>query len=164
MTKVWSLDWEDVLEKEMASFSRILAWKLPWTEELGRLQSMRSQRVGNDWANEHARVQISKREINSTRCPVLWFTPWLWSETGAPPDQTWVCVHRLLADLEPDLCSVIKRNTNLSPYCSHPSLMSGPGLQGPLWSTSVTDPQLICSFKILQGAKGSSEQVPREKS
>ena len=37
---------EDPLEKEMATHSRILAWKIPWTEESGRLQSMRSQRVG----------------------------------------------------------------------------------------------------------------------
>ena len=39
---------EDPLEKEMATHSRILAWKIPWTEESGRLQSMRSQRVGYD--------------------------------------------------------------------------------------------------------------------
>ena len=44
---VRSLDWEDSLEKEMATYSSILAWKIPWTEELGRLQSMGSQRVGH---------------------------------------------------------------------------------------------------------------------
>jgi len=49
-TWVWSLGWEDPLEKEMANCSRTLAWKTPWTEEPGRLQSMRSQRVGHDWA------------------------------------------------------------------------------------------------------------------
>ena len=38
----WSLDQEDPLEKEMATHSSILAWKIPWTEELGRLQSMGS--------------------------------------------------------------------------------------------------------------------------
>ena len=36
------------LEKEMATHSSILAWKIPWMEELGRLQSMESQRVGHD--------------------------------------------------------------------------------------------------------------------
>ena len=46
---VQSLGWEDLLEKEMATHSRILAWKIPWTEEPGRLQSMGSQRVGHDW-------------------------------------------------------------------------------------------------------------------
>ena len=40
--------WEDSLEKEMATHSSILAWKIPWTEEPGRLQSMGSQRVGYD--------------------------------------------------------------------------------------------------------------------
>ena len=49
-TWVWSLGWEDPLEKEMATHSSTLAWKIPWTEELGRLQSMGSQRVGHDWA------------------------------------------------------------------------------------------------------------------
>ena len=42
-TWVPSLDWEDSLEKEMATHSSILAWKIPWTEEPGGLQSMRSQ-------------------------------------------------------------------------------------------------------------------------
>ena len=39
---------EDALEKEMATHSSILAWKIPWTEESGRLQSMGSQRFGHD--------------------------------------------------------------------------------------------------------------------
>ena len=47
-TRVQSLGWEDPLEKEMAIHSRTIAWKIPWTEELDRLQSMGSQRVGHD--------------------------------------------------------------------------------------------------------------------
>ena len=47
-TRVRSLGWEDPLEKEMATHSSILAWRIPWTEEPGRLQSMESQRVGHD--------------------------------------------------------------------------------------------------------------------
>ena len=47
-TRVQSLSWEDLLEKEMATHSNIHAWKIPWTEEPGRLQSMGSQRVGHD--------------------------------------------------------------------------------------------------------------------
>ena len=39
---------EDLLEKEMATHSSILAWKIPWTEESGMLQPMRSQRAGHD--------------------------------------------------------------------------------------------------------------------
>ena len=47
-TQVQSLGHEDPLEKEMATHSSILAWKIPWTEEPGGLQSMGLQRVGHD--------------------------------------------------------------------------------------------------------------------
>ena len=52
MREAWvqSLGREDLLEKEMATHSSILARKIPWTEEPGRLQSMGSQRVGHDGA------------------------------------------------------------------------------------------------------------------
>ena len=49
-TQVRSLGQEDPLEKEMATPSSILAWRIPWTVEPGRLQSMGSRRVGHDWA------------------------------------------------------------------------------------------------------------------
>ena len=45
-TRIRPLGWDDPLEKEMATHSSILAWKIPWMEEPGRLQSMGSQRVG----------------------------------------------------------------------------------------------------------------------
>ena len=50
MQETWvrSLGWEDSWEKEMATHSSILAWRSPWTEESGGLQSMGSQRVGHD--------------------------------------------------------------------------------------------------------------------
>ena len=47
-TRVQSLGWEDPLEKEMAAHSSILAWKIPWTTEPGRLPSTGSQTVGHD--------------------------------------------------------------------------------------------------------------------
>ena len=47
-TQVQTLDREDLLEKEMATHYSILAWKIPWIEEPGRLQSMGSQIVGHD--------------------------------------------------------------------------------------------------------------------
>jgi len=47
-TQVESLGWEDALEKGMATNFSILAWRIPWTEEPGRLQSMGSQRVRHD--------------------------------------------------------------------------------------------------------------------
>ena len=49
-TQVQSLGWEDPLEKEMETHSSTLAWKIPWMEEPGRLQSMGLQRVRHDWA------------------------------------------------------------------------------------------------------------------
>ena len=55
-TWVQSLGREDPLEKEMAIYSSTIAWKIPWTEEPGRLQSMGSQRVG----------QLNSTELNST--------------------------------------------------------------------------------------------------
>ena len=42
------LGWEDLLEKEMATYSSILAWRTPWAEELGRLQPIGSQRIGHN--------------------------------------------------------------------------------------------------------------------
>ena len=47
-TWVHSLSWEDLLEKGIATHSSILAWRIPWTEEPGGLQSMGLQRVGHD--------------------------------------------------------------------------------------------------------------------
>ena len=47
-TRVQSLGWEDLLEKEMATHFSIPAWRIPWMEEPDRLQSMGSQRVGHD--------------------------------------------------------------------------------------------------------------------
>ena len=49
-TWIQSLGQEDLLEKEMSTHSSILAWKIPWMEEPGRLQSMGLQRVGHNWA------------------------------------------------------------------------------------------------------------------
>ena len=49
-TWVQSLGWKDPLEKEMEIHSSILAWKIPWTEEPGGLQSMGSQRVRHNWS------------------------------------------------------------------------------------------------------------------
>ena len=51
-TQVWSLGWEDPLEKRMAAHSSILAWRIPWTEEPGGLQSMGLQRVRHNSLTE----------------------------------------------------------------------------------------------------------------
>ena len=64
--RVWSLDQEDPLKKEMATRSSILAWRISWTEEPGRLQSMGSQRVRHDWA-----TSLSLSNYLILCCPLL---------------------------------------------------------------------------------------------
>ena len=56
-TQVWSLGGEDSLEKEMATHSTVLPWKIPWTEEAGRLLSMGLQRVRQDLATKQQQVE-----------------------------------------------------------------------------------------------------------
>ena len=60
-----SLSWEDPLEREMAAHSSILAWIIPWTEELGELYSMELQRVGHD------RVTKQQQHIKLLTCVPL---------------------------------------------------------------------------------------------
>ena len=62
-TQFQSLGWEDPLEKEMATHSSILAWKILWTQDPGGLQSMGSQRVGHNLATELPPPTV---ECNST--------------------------------------------------------------------------------------------------
>ena len=57
-TCVQSLGLEDHLEKGMATYSSILAWRMPWTEESGELQSMGSQRVGHNWSNVTCKTSL----------------------------------------------------------------------------------------------------------
>ena len=59
------------MEKAMAPHSSTLAWKIPWTEEPGRLQSMRSLRVGHDWATSLSLLCTGKGNGNPLRCSCL---------------------------------------------------------------------------------------------
>ena len=79
-TWVHYLGWENPLEKEVATHSSILAWIIPWTEELGRLQSMGWQRVGHDWMT------------NSSSEGLMQAKDWL-VLTGLPP-ATWLRILR----------------------------------------------------------------------
>ena len=81
-TGVWSLGWEDPLEKEMATHSSTLAWKILWMEEPGRLQSMGSERVGHAWA-----TSVSFFFFFKVRNHCLWFNssfhhPWVRMSVG----------------------------------------------------------------------------------
>ena len=75
-TRVWSLGQEDPLEKEMAIHSSTIAWKIPWSEEPGRLQSMGSQRVRHDWATSLSLSQNSTKNCISDNLdpPLLTFS------------------------------------------------------------------------------------------
>ena len=74
-TWVRSLGWEYPLEKEMAVHSRTIAWKIPWTEEPGRLQSMGSQRVGHDWATSlHFTSKDDAVKVLHSICQQIWNT------------------------------------------------------------------------------------------
>ena len=62
--RVQSLGWEESLEKEMAVHSSILAWRIPWTEDPGGLQSIGSQRVWHDWVtNTHTHTVYTHTHI-----------------------------------------------------------------------------------------------------
>ena len=67
-TQVQSLDREDPLEKEMATNSSILAWRISWTEEPGELQSMGLQRVRHDWVTIPFTFYVHAETIN---CPAF---------------------------------------------------------------------------------------------
>ena len=82
-TQVQSLGREDLLEKEMATHSSILAWKIPWMVEPGRLQSMGSQRVGHDWATSLSLSLASQMVKNLLAMQEIWVQflgqiPWRW--------------------------------------------------------------------------------------
>ena len=64
-TGVQSLGQEDPLEREMATHSSILAWKIPWIEEPGGIQSMGSQRVGHNWVIEHTHMHTHPLDTDS---------------------------------------------------------------------------------------------------
>ena len=76
-TQVWSLDGEDLLKKKMTTHSRILAWRIPWTEEPGRLQSMGSPKVGHDWATKPPPSGDPVTETLGSQCRGPGFDAWL---------------------------------------------------------------------------------------
>ena len=60
---VWSMGQEDPLEEEMATHSSILAWKIPWMEKPGRLQSMGTQRVRHNWTTSLLKYQMLNKYL-----------------------------------------------------------------------------------------------------
>ena len=64
-TRVWFLGQEDPLKKEMETHSSILAWRISWTEDPGRLQYMGSQRVGYDWVTNAQLYEVMEVIANA---------------------------------------------------------------------------------------------------
>ena len=113
-TQVWSLGREDPLEKEIVTHSSILAWRIPWMEKPGRLQSTGSQRVRHDWAISVTQGKRNKWVSEAAQsCPTLcdpmycslpgfsihgilqarileWVTISFSRASSRPRDQTWV--------------------------------------------------------------------------
>ena len=85
-TWVWSLGWEDSLEKGKATYSSILAWKIPWTEEPGGLQFMGSQRVRHNWVTKRYRLVWECEALGG--CNVGKDSQPLWSFSSKKP--TWL--------------------------------------------------------------------------
>ena len=84
-TQIWSLVREDSLQEGMSTHSSILAWRIPWTEETGRLQSMGLQRVRHDWATHtHTHTHIHTH----TRTHFLAVPFSMWDPNSLPKDWT----------------------------------------------------------------------------
>ena len=80
-TRIQSLDWEDLLEKEMVTRSSILAWRIPWTEGSGGLQSMGSQRVRHNWVTNTLikithNTNFSKHWVELYQKHIFWWNNW----------------------------------------------------------------------------------------
>ena len=93
-TRLWSLHW-DPLEKGMATHSSILAWRIPLTEEPGGLQSMGSQKVGDDWVT-NTRVLLSCNHHNAPLAFLPQLHAWLSPHLGQWLSQSWVFAGPLL--------------------------------------------------------------------
>ena len=87
-TWAWSLGWEDPLEKEMATHSSILAWRTPWTEEPGGLQSVVLQRIRHDW-NDLAHTDTNTLNVTITTGYFLSIHTWVLSTIER--EKYWTC-------------------------------------------------------------------------
>ena len=129
-TRVWALGWEDPLEKEMAIHSSTIAWKIPWTEDTGRLQSMESQRVRHDWVTSHSFTFIHLLSLPATEN---------WSRKKCARFSVWgknVCMFYR----HPKLNVCWKGQTELFPVPS------------PSWT-----PQIICQIQFISTLQCTSQ-------
>ena len=77
-TWVWYLGWEDHLEKGMTTHSSILDWRIPWTDEPGKLQTLRSQTVKHDWViNTFPFLDNETLFVTASEYKKVWLNIWL---------------------------------------------------------------------------------------
>ena len=107
-TRVWSLGWEDALEKAMAPHSIVLAWKIPWMEEPGRLQSMGSQRIRHDWETSLPLSCLWTCELFPTEVSLSSSLLGRYSRVALPDPAARVCVTALETD---------RFSTVIIPFC-----------------------------------------------
>ena len=122
-TQVRSLGWENPLEKEMATHSSTLAWKIPWMEETGRLQSMGLQRVRHNWATSLSLCG----GVCSNSCPLSrWCHPTIIHPLSSPsPPAFSLSQHQSLLQ-----CMKVKSESEVTQSClalSDPMDCSPPG-------------------------------------
>ena len=94
-TWVRSLGWGDPLEKKMATHSRILAWRIPRTEEPGRLQSTGWQRVGQDWVTNYTHTHTHTHTHRSERFGENFLVDVYWAEIGSEETERRVKIQKL---------------------------------------------------------------------
>ena len=76
--QVWYLGWEDHLEKGMTTHSSILDWRIPWTDEPGKLQTLRSQTVKQDWViNTFPFLDNETLFVTASEYKKVWLNIWL---------------------------------------------------------------------------------------
>ena len=124
-TWVWSLDQKDSLEKEIVTHSSILAWRIPWTVEPGRLQSMGLQWVGHHWATKQLSIVNCIKYI----CERVWNFRWLQIQREYTScfmlflhDPTWGSQKRLNESWESLLHVVYMEDAN-SRHCKRDKLL-----------------------------------------
>ena len=110
-TWVWPLSQEDLLEDEMATHSRIHAWRIPWAEKPGGQQSVGSQRVGHGWVSKRTRAVDCKLRV--TRMP------WLCALLGGtlPGNSAQSQLFYMCDRLEQTIPTVLKRKALITAFC-----------------------------------------------
>ena len=154
-TWVRSLGREDPLEKEMATHSSILAWRIPWTEEPGGLPSTGSQRVGHDWATSLSLIVISTSQMRNSEAfrgsvnltnVIYWrWQSWIWTQGCL----TWIELswHILFSNLwiyflDSHTYWIRKSQSLFIDYMAWP-LHKPPTLLTTPWSSTISDMSII---------------------